>query len=449
MYKNVREEALQLLIRIEKEGAYSHILLQHSLEDNSISGKDAPLLTELVNGTIKRKNTLDFYIEPFIKKGTASLTFWVLELLRLTVYQIVFLDRIPERAAVHEAVQIAKKKGHKGISGLVNGVLRSMLRSGVQDIGAEYTGTKRDVLETSHPGWLLKEWTAAYGRERALDMARTNLEPPVLTIRVNRVKINREELKHRLHEEGCSVEHGNISADALLVQEGNVFHTEAFKEGLFTVQDESSMLPAALLGPSPKMRVLDTCAAPGGKTTHAAEKMNDEGSVYAHDLHEKKIRLITEQADRLGLSSIQASALDARNLCQQYEQQSFDRVLVDAPCSGLGVIRKKPELKWRPQEGLERFPGIQLDILESAAAVMAPGGRLVYSTCTVRAEENEQVVEAFLEKNPDFTIDEQAAENLPAPAAQTLKENSMLTILPQDYQSDGFFMAALRRKASL
>ncbi|MFD2704855.1 16S rRNA (cytosine(967)-C(5))-methyltransferase RsmB [Salibacterium lacus] len=445
MYKNVREEALQLLIRIEKEGAYSHILLQHALQDNSISGKDAPLLTELVNGTIKRKNTLDFYIAPFVKKGTDSLSFWVLELLRLTVYQIVFLDRIPERAAVHEAVQIAKKKGHKGISGLVNGVLRSMLRDGFPDIGSENTSTARDVLETSHPEWLLTEWTTAYGRERALDMAHANLESPVLTIRVNRVKINREELKQQLSEEGCRVEDGNISPDALLVQEGNVFQTEAFKEGLFTVQDESSMLAAALLGPEPGMSVLDTCAAPGGKTTYAAEQMNDGGRVRAHDLHEKKIRLITEQAERLGLSSIQAFALDARNLQQQYDQESFDRVLVDAPCSGLGVIRKKPELKWRPQEGLERFPGIQLAILEEAAAVTAPGGRLVYSTCTVRTEENEQVVEAFLEKNPGFVIDEQAARNLPEPAEKDLKENSMLTILPQDYQSDGFFMAALRK----
>ncbi|MGY4689773.1 16S rRNA (cytosine(967)-C(5))-methyltransferase RsmB [Salibacterium sp. K-3] len=446
MYKNVREEALRLLLRIEKEGAYSHILLQHTLQEGAVSGRDAALLTELVNGTIKRKNTLDFYIEPFVKKGTSSLSFWVLQLLRMTVYQIVFLDRIPDRAAVHEAVQIAKKKGHKGISGLVNGVLRSMLRRELPEIEAEHSGTAQAALETSHPEWLLLEWIKTYGRSRALEMAKTNLEPPLLTIRVNRVRIGREELKQRLLEEGCSVGNGYVSPDALLVRDGNIFQTEAYAEGLCTVQDESSMLAVSLLNPEFGMNVLDACAAPGGKTTYAAEQMGNGGQVTAHDLHEKKISLITDQVDRLGLSNVRASAADARNLYQYHDPGSFDRVLADVPCSGLGVIRKKPELKWRTQEGLDRFPEIQGGILDAAADVTAPGGRLVYSTCTVRPEENEEVVEAFLQKHSAFTIDEEAAESLPEKAASAMEKRGMLTVLPQDFQSDGFFMTALRKK---
>ncbi|RSL31328.1 16S rRNA (cytosine(967)-C(5))-methyltransferase RsmB [Salibacterium salarium] len=445
MYKNVREEALRMLERIEKEGAYSHLLLNHVLNEGMISDKDESLLTELVYGTIKRKNTLDYYIDPFIKKGVDSLQSWVLQLLRMSVYQFVYLDRVPERAVIHEAVQIAKKKGHKGISGLVNGVLRSMQRNGLPSIDETLSFAERLALKASHPVWLIEDWIATYGEEKTEEMAYANLQPPVLSIRVNQTKTDKQNLKHRLEDEGCIVIDGYVAEDALLVTAGNVVDTDAYEEGMCMIQDESSMLTARFLHPMPGMNVLDACAAPGGKTTHAAELMDNKGTVKAFDLHQKKISLINEQVQRLGLSAIETKAVDARSLTAELEPQSFDRVLVDAPCSGLGVVRRKPELKWQKDKAdLKRLPFIQTDILNEAATMVKPGGRLVYSTCTVRKEENEEILDAFLEKNPSFTRDKDAKMSLPEKVTDNLAEGE-LTIFPQDFDSDGFFMAALKR----
>ncbi|RSL31413.1 16S rRNA (cytosine(967)-C(5))-methyltransferase RsmB [Salibacterium salarium] len=447
MYKNVREEALRMLERIDKEGAYSHLLLNHVLNEGSISHKDESLLTELVYGTIKRKNTLDYYIDPFIKKGVDSLQSWVLQLLRMSVYQFVYLDRVPERAVIHEAVQIAKKKGHKGISGLVNGVLRSMQRNGLPSIDENLSFTKQLALTSSHPVWLLEDWIKAYGKDKAENMAHANLQPPVLSVRVNQVKTNKQDLRRRLEEEGCTIVDGHVSEDALLVTHGNVIATESYQEGLCTIQDESSMLIARFLQPMPGMKVVDACAAPGGKTTHAGELMENEGMIHAFDLHDKKVGLINEQVQRLGLTNVEAKSADARQLTEELEPKSMDRVLVDAPCSGLGVVRRKPELKWQKQRtDLNRLPSIQTAILNEAAELVKPGGRLVYSTCTVRKEENEDVLQAFLEQNPTFIKDEEAKMNLPEKLTDHMEvTEGQLTIFPQDFQSDGFFMAALKR----
>ncbi|SDH92070.1 16S rRNA (cytosine(967)-C(5))-methyltransferase RsmB [Alteribacillus bidgolensis] len=438
--KNVREKALELLQRIEKEGAYSHLLLNHVLSHGQVSKKDESLLTELVYGTIKRKNTLDFYLTPFLKNGIDSIEPWVLQLLRLSVYQLVYLDRVPDRAVIHEAVNIAKKRGHKGISGLVNGVLRSIQRKGLPRTNS-LSGIERLAIETSHPEWLLEDWIAAYGEKEAKAMALTNLDPPPLTVRVNLSKSTKEEIKNKLLEEGCQIEEGALSPDALIITSGSVITTETYKNGYVTIQDESSMLVARLLQPEPGMRVLDACAAPGGKTTHLAECMEDKGSINAFDLHKKKIKLIEEQAKRLGLSIIEAKAMDARELTAHLDEQ-FDRVLVDAPCSGLGVIRRKPELKWQKQkENLERFPKIQADILAEASKLVKPGGMLVYSTCTVRKEENEDVVEAFLSQNNLFKRERNEF------LANTLQaEHGQKTILPQQFGTDGFFMALLKKQ---
>ncbi|WP_158737654.1 16S rRNA (cytosine(967)-C(5))-methyltransferase RsmB [Alteribacillus sp. YIM 98480] len=439
--KNVREKALDLLQRIEKEGAYSHLLLNHVLSHGQVSKKDESLLTELVYGTIKRKNTLDFYLTPFLKDGVESIEPWVLQLLRLSVYQLVYLDRVPDRAIIHEAVNIAKKRGHKGISGLVNGVLRSIQRKGLPRTDT-LSGLERLAIETSHPEWLLEDWIAAYGEKEAKAMALTNLEPPPLTVRVNLSKSTKEEIKNKLLEEGCQIEEGALSPDALIITSGSVITTETYKNGYVTIQDESSMLVARLLQPEPGMKVLDACAAPGGKTTHLAERMKDKGTINAFDLHKKKIKLIEEQAKRLGISIIEAKAMDARELTAHVDQQ-FDRVLVDAPCSGLGVIRRKPELKWQKQKkDLERFPKIQADILAEASKLVKPGGMLVYSTCTVRKAENEDVVEAFLSQN-NSSFKRERNEFL----VNTLKaENGEGTILPQQFGTDGFFMALLKKQ---
>ncbi|SDG96320.1 16S rRNA (cytosine967-C5)-methyltransferase [Alteribacillus persepolensis] len=439
--QNVRAKAIDVLLRIEKEGAYSHLLLNHVLTHGGVDEKDESLLTELVYGTLRRKNTLDYYLTPFIKKGLDTLNDWVLVLLRLSLYQLVYLDRIPDRAVIHEAVNIAKKRGHQGISGFVNGVLRSVQRKGVPRTDM-LEGVEKLSIETSHPVWLLEEWIAAFGEEPAEEMAKANLEPPPFTVRVNVAQSTKSTVAKMLEEEGVTVREGHLSPDALHITSGSVLNTEVYKQGAVTIQDESSMLPARVLDVSPGMAVLDACAAPGGKTTHIAERMKNNGEVKAFDLHKKKVNLIVQQAERLGLTIIDANQLDARKLPSELEAGSFDRVLVDAPCSGLGVVRRKPELKWQKQkQDLTRFPVIQTEILQQASKMVKPGGKLVYSTCTVRPEENEKVVETFLNNHPTFTREYDAFLHEKFGA-----ENGQATILPHQYGTDGFFVALLKKR---
>ncbi len=448
MSKPIREVALDVLLQIEKNQAYSNLLLNQTVKRSKLDQRDVGLLTEIVYGTIQRRDTLDFYLQPFVKKGLSSLDVWVKVLLRLSVYQMVYLDRVPDRAVVHEAVQVAKKKGHKGISGMVNGVLRSILRQGLPSLEQVQDETKRLALETSFPLWLVTRWIEQYGLKETKEMCETSLLPPSVTVRVNRIKATVTEAIERLSEEGLIVSRGELSPDAIVIEKGNVFETDAYKEGYITAQDESSMLVGRAVGMQPGMSVIDACAAPGGKSTHLAEQMNDEGKVWSFDLHKHKVKLISEQAMRLGLSSIQAEALDARTIGQRLEGIQFDRILVDAPCSGFGVIRRKPDIKWtKSEQDIQAIQAIQADILDAVAPYVKTGGTLIYSTCTVDKEENEENVQAFLEKHPSFKLDSSLKERLPERVVKAGRyQTGMVTILPQDFQTDGFFIASLIRQ---
>lgn len=448
MSKPIREVALDMLLQIEKNQAYSNLLLNQTVKRSKLDQRDVGLLTEIVYGTIQRRDTLDFYLQPFIKKGVSSLDVWVKILLRLSVYQIVYLDRVPDRAIVHEAVQIAKKKGHKGISGMVNGVLRSILRQGLPTFDQVKDETKRLALETSFPLWIVKRWVEQYGLDETKAMCETSLTPPSVTVRVNRVKGTVTEAIERLTEEGLIVKRGELSPDAIVIEKGNVFETRAYNQGYVTAQDESSMLVGQAVDVQPGMSVLDACAAPGGKSTHLAEQMNDEGTVLSFDLHEHKVKLIRQQAERLNLKSIQAEALDARKIDQRLPGLQFDRVLIDAPCSGFGVIRRKPDIKWtKSEQDILAIHVIQQDILDAVAPFVKPGGTLTYSTCTVDKEENEESVRAFLTNHEDFELDSTLEDRLPEKLVQSGRyQTGMVTILPQDFQTDGFFIASLRKK---
>lgn len=444
--KNVREVALDILLQIEKNQAYSNLLLNQSIKRENLNDKDIGLLTEMVYGTIQRKNTLDFYLSSFVKGGLKKLEQWVLVLLRLSLYQIVYLDRVPERAAVHEAVEIAKKKGHKGISSMVNGILRSLLREGVPSFDKVTNKTERLALELSHPTWLIERWSEQFGIDKAKEICEINAIPPIVTARVNQVaNMDRNAVLSLLEEEGVNGELGDLSVDGIKIIHGTLPKTRLYKEGMLTIQDESSMLVARALGVEQGMKVLDSCAAPGGKTTHIAELMNNEGEVYALDLHEHKVKLIDEQAKRLKLSIIKTTALDSRKAQDVYSPESFDCILVDAPCTGLGVIRRKPDIKWQKQvKDIEKIAFIQTEILEAVAPLLKPGGRLVYSTCTIDSEENEQIVTNFLKKHNEFQVDETVKERLPE-KAQSLCHNGMLQLLPSDFQTDGFFIACMKK----
>lgn len=443
--KNVREAALEILVLIEKNQSYSNLLLNNVIKKNELDPKDIGLLTELTYGTLQRKMTLDFFLSPFLMKNK-KLENWVRQLLRMTVYQMVYLDKIPDRAAIFEAVEIAKKRGHKGISSLVNGVLRSIQREGLPAFEAIEDPIERLAVSTSHPHWLVKRWVMQFGYEETKEMCELNLTAPVMTGRVNTTKIDREKCLALLEEEGFSVEASTIVPEAILCYKGNLANSNVFKQGFITIQDESSMLVALSLGVNENQHVLDACAAPGGKTTHIAEKLNRTGEVISLDLHEHKVKLIRENAERLGLSNIKAETLDSRHVQDHFEKESFDRILLDAPCSGLGVLRRKPDIKYtKKEEDVFQLQKIQKTLLDSVSPLLKKGGILVYSTCTIDQEENHQVVEAFLKQHPEFERDNSVSDRMPDPIKPIVK-NGEMQILPQHMNSDGFYIACLRKK---
>jgi 16S rRNA (cytosine967-C5)-methyltransferase len=439
-FKNVREAALDILEAVDRQGSYSNLLLNGFIEKYEIKGPDAALLTEMAYGTIQRRLTLDYYLQPFVKR---KLEHWVRNLLRLSVYQLVYLDRIPDRAVIHEAVEIAKRRGHQGIAGLINGVLRSIQRNGVPSLSSIADPAKRLSIETSHPQWLVMRWIHQFGFEKTKEMCEHNLLAPVQTARVNPAKTTREELLALLREEGYLVEPSPVIPVSVRAVKGNLARSEYYQKGYFTIQDESSMLAAYALDVLPKQHVLDACAAPGGKTAHIAERLENTGKVIALDLHPHKAKLIADQAKRLGLSNITVQVLDSRKVNGVFPAESFDRVLVDAPCSGFGVLRRKPDIKYaKTEEDIHSLQAVQMEILHATSALLKRGGILVYSTCTVDREENEKTAEAFLETHPDFEPHPLA---LPDPIL-ALANGHSVQIMPQDFGSDGFFIASFRKK---
>jgi len=443
--KKVREVALDILESIEKNQAYSNLLLNKTIEKYNLPPKDVALLTEMVYGTIQQRDTLDYYLNPFIKKGKRLET-WVNVLLRLSLYQMVYLDRIPDRAVIYEAVEIAKKRGHKGVAAMVNGVLRSVQREGVASFEQIRDPIKRIAIETSHPEWLVKRWVGQFGLEETRRLCESNLVSPKQTARVNTARITVEEAMERLKEEGIEVMTGDLAPEAIKAVKGNLAHSKLFKDGLLTIQDESSMLVARALGVRENEHVLDSCAAPGGKSTHIAELMHNTGQVISLDIHNHKIKLIEEQASRLQLTNIQTKVLDSRKAAESFPGETFDKILVDAPCSGFGVLRRKPDIKYVKKENdISNLTNVQKAILESVAPLLKRGGTLVYSTCTIDKEENDDILNEFLQKHPEFEMDESLKERLPIKVQKHVKEGKLL-LLPHYFGTDGFFIAALRKK---
>lgn len=443
--KNVREAALDILEMIEKNQSYSNLLLNNSIKKNELNQKDIGLLTELTYGTLQRKLTLDFFLAPFI--GTnKKVEMWVRQLLRMTLYQMVYLDKIPDRAAIFEAVDLSKKRGHKGVAGFVNGTLRSIQREGLPSFDSIADPIERLSISTSHPQWLVKRWVEQFGYDMTKEMCELNLTAPVMTARVNLTKTNRSECLEILESEGFQVKPSDGLPEAILCLKGNLANSNAYKNGLLTIQDESSMLVGRALGAKDGQTVLDACAAPGGKSTHIGEKMMGTGKIISLDLHEHKVKLIMDNAKRLALSNIEARTLDSRHVQDHFAKESFDRILLDAPCSGLGVIRRKPDIKYIKKESdLFQLQKIQETLLESVFPLLKKGGILVYSTCTIDQEENQMVINAFLNKHKEFVRDETLIDRFPE-GMRSIVDHGEMQILPQYFNSDGFYIACLRKK---
>ncbi len=444
--RSAREAALEILMKIVKQKAYSQIVLNDALENSPFEGKDRGLISQMVYGVVQQRLTLEYYLGHFVKKNQ-KLDEWVRQLLLLSFYQKIYLDKIPDHAIVNEAVNIAKRRGHKGISGFVNGVLRQLLRNGTPSLDQLSPLEKRWSIEFSHPLWLIEEWKKQYGAETTLSILKENQQAPSVTIRVNLLKATPDMVKEKLMTAGYQVKDSHLLNEALICEGGNPASTHLYKEGFITIQDESSMLAAHAVGPEADMMVLDACAGPGGKTAHMGELMKDRGSITALDLHKHKARLITNQAERLGLHIINAEALDARMAEEAYADGTFDRILVDAPCTGFGVIKRKPEIKYeKSPEDVNSISEVQQQILRRSVRLLKPGGILIYSTCTIERKENQQVALKIFDEFPDLQWDRDLENRLPAEVREKgIWEDAMVQILPHHFNTDGFFIAAFKK----
>lgn len=437
---SARYLAVNDLTRIEKENSYSNKVVDQTVAAGKLVGRDINLYTNLVYGTIQNKLTLDFFLKPFLKKPK-KLDLWVKELLRISVYQLGYLDRIPEHAIFNEAIEIAKQMGHEGTRRFVTGVLHAVSRQGLPKISEIKDPVEKLSVQTSTPRWLVDRLLIELDPKKVSSLLQSTLKTPAQSVRVNNKISDPKEVQQILKSEGFDVSPSRVSPAVLLVQGGFIPQSRAYKDGQVTVQDESASLSVESMNIQPDDQVLDMCAAPGGKTTQIAEHLNDNGHVEALDIHKNKLRLIQRNVDRMHLSeSVTTRALDARKSPEKYSRETFDKVLVDAPCSGLGLLRRKPEIKYEKSlADTTKLAQVQLSILQAAAPLVAKGGQLTYSTCTIISTENQAVVDKFLTANPDFVQVKTTTKYHLKDERQSLS----LTIYPDDYDSDGFFIATL------
>jgi len=437
---NSRLVAIIVIEKVLNENAYSNIVLGLELNKSDLSDKDKALVTEIVYGTLKYKYTIDKILCSYIKKGIDKLESFVLNILRISVYQIRFLDKVPSFAVVNEAVNLTKKKSNIGASKLVNGVLRSYLRDSDAKYYNEKDNIERLCFEYSFTKSLVKLFIKQYGLERAEKILKGLNHKPDVTVRVNTLKLTYKETWEKLIDNGYNIQEGYVCPVAIRIIKGkNIENNPLFNEGNITVQDESAMLAASSMELLPNLKVLDLCSAPGGKTTHIAEIMGNTGHISAFDIHKNKLSLIKENLNRIGITNTTCDVRDATI----YDENLFeiaDRVLIDVPCSGLGIIRKKPEIKWSKHiNNIKSIIETQRNIMENAAKYVKKGGILVYSTCTLNNEENEGNIEWFMESHPEFKI-----EPLSYGELDNIKysDKGYITIFPNEYM-DGFFIAKI------
>lgn len=413
-----RIHAYRILNQYFEDESFLNIALNEELKKSELKREDKDLCTTIVYGTIQNLLAIQYQLQPYIKGKRVKKK--IRTLLYLSLYQLIYLDKIPEYAVINEAVNIAKKQGYQ-TSKFVNAVLRNFVRNERRSL-EDLDELERISIETSHPLWMVKMFNKQYGLEKTKKICLEDNTPPTRSGRVNTLKASKEELL----KEGCFKE-GTLSKDALLYNKGNLALTSYFKEGKVTIQDESSQLVARLLDPQKTDYVLDMCSAPGSKTTHLSALMENQGKIEAYDLYEHKVKLVEYNLRRLGVKNVHIQAGDSTKLKEVYSEKTFDRILLDAPCSGFGVLKRKPEIKYHDSSIMDGLVSLQELLLENAYYLLKNDGTMVYSTCTINKKENELMIQKFIEKHPDMEVIKQR------------------TILNYEYHTDGFFMCKMKK----
>lgn len=437
--KNIpRQKAFEILFKIHSSNAYSNLTIDTYLKDSNIDERDKAFISALVYGVCERQITLDYNLSKHLKQSIKKLKPEVLIILRIGAYQILFMDKIPVSAAINESVNLTKANRASFASGLVNAVLRNVSRSGLilpNALESNYLSVKY-----SCPEWIINLWVNEYGLTNTEDILRSSIGEVPVYLRVNTLKTTSDELISILADEGVAAEKCKNFDDALVLKkQGSVEKLKAFKDGLFHVQDLSSQLCCKILGAQENDSILDVCSAPGGKTFTICENMRDNGKIVSCDIYPSRVKLIQNGAERLGLKSICTQVSDASEFNKSFGE--FDKVLCDVPCSGLGIIRRKPEIKYKSAEDIDKLHNLQYLILCIAAKYVKNSGRLVYSTCSLNPKENTDVCRRFLSENKDFSaLSISDAENY------GLVKEKTLTVLPSKNNSDGFFIAVFERK---
>ena len=432
-----RQTALNVLIACRRAGAWSNGILKEYLVRDKLDRREAALATRLSYGVLQNRLLLDFYLKQLLAGKVKDLHPVVRDILHLGLYQMYMMDKIPASAAVNESVQLAKQysRRQRNAPGLVNAVLRNADRS--REVIAQ-----PDALDVrySHPRALVDLLGEYVGQARLEPMLRANNDIPATVVQANTLKTTAQELQIVLEQEGVAAEkHPWLSECLVLSGTGSLEQLESFQKGLYYVQDAAAKLSVLCGEIKPNWQVLDSCAAPGGKSFAAAMAMGSTGKIISCDIHPHKVELIGKGAARLGLSNIQAICQDAADYRPEW-QEKMDAVIADVPCSGYGIIRKKPDIRYKSPESMLQLPQLQLQILQNQANYVKPGGLLLYSTCTLVRAENEAVVAAFLEEHKEFTV-----EALPGIPPFSESSSGMLTLVPGQYDTDGFFICRLRK----
>ena len=450
MIDKAREIVLKVLYEVDKNGAYSNIALDEALKEarrkeslSKIDKRDVGFISELVYGTISWRLTIDEVIKKYSNIKMKKMSPWIVNILRMGVYQILFLDRVPKSAAVNECVNLAKRYGHKASSNFVNAILRKVSRKDYEAFFAIDDDIERIVKTTSMPMWLVEALYAQNSIEKVEQICRASNLKPKLYIRVNRLKSDESILIKDLEKEGINVEGLGEKCDFLVLDGAkNIESFSSYKKGMFSIQDEAAGYIPKILSPKPGEKVLDACSSPGGKTTYMAELMENQGEIEAWDLYEHRVNLVDKATKRLGITNVKTQVRDARIYEEKYVE-FFDKILLDVPCLGLGVLKRKPDIKWkRKREDLEEITKIQKEILETCSKYLKIGGELVYSTCSILKEENESVIEKFLKEHSNFKIQK---INLEQKDFVDFIEKKGFVQIFQNEKTAGFFICKIQK----